>query len=331
MYNLQNVVSDIEEVPASWVYKNYYKRLTQTNINQPFDGRIIKVKSVRNRDSDPSLCFFYKDGKYLWRDFSQGIGGNFIKFVAYHFNKTNGTAVSLITHDYERYIEGDGEIEEENINDSLINKPEFKINFDVYDENSLKFWDMFKIGIETLNRFNVRRSTGYRIKKGNKNYDFGGMIFAFMCKEGPYQLYQPYSTSGKYINIKTDYLIGSEQLEFKSNVCIIQSGLKDIMASTELDLNIEYVAPPSENTMISKDKMEWLKSKYKFLLTMFDNDKEGIKAMIRYKNAYNLPYVHMKLKKDSAENNSNYSIDFLKHCYTEEINKKLNNSYGSSE
>lgn len=324
-YDIGNIIADISDVPQSWIYKHYYAKFKNGElIKQPFDGRIIRAKSVVNRDSNPSLFFYYKNSHYFWKDFSSGIGGNAMKFVAYHMNKADSVVGNMIMREYEKYLtEGNIESEEPIIFDE-IKKSEFKVVSDFYNEHSLSFWEMHKIDINCLNLFKMRRGIEYHIYKGTEHYSFGGFFFAFYNSKGPYQIYQPHNEKAKYINIDTSYLIGSEQLKFKSDTCIIISGLKDIAAINMIGLNCEYVAGSSETTLISKDNIDFLRSKYKFVLSMLDNDPAGLRAMQTYKKVYKIPYIHVKFRKDLAENNIHYPIEKLKYSYTELIHKKIN-------
>lgn len=331
-YDLGSIVADISEVPESWIYKFFYEELTKGSIiQQPFDGRIIKVKSIRNRDTNPSLCFFHKNGKYFWRDFSEGQGGNAVSFVSSHFNKTPMVAVEMILRKYEEFlIQEDhnlGAYSDKYVT-TEIKKPQFSLTESMMNQQNLDFWQYFKMNINVLNKFKIRYIPEYKIKKGDDIHTFNGQNYGFFNSSGCYQLYQPFNAKCKYLLIDPNYLIGSEQLEFKYNVCIIGSGLKDIGAASVLNLRCEYVAPPSENTLLSKDKIDWLKSKYNFILTMFDNDEAGIKGMRLYEKIYNIPYVHIKLKKDLAENNTHFPENMLRHHYTMLINEKLE-KYGT--
>jgi len=327
LYELDHIVSDIKEVPESWIYKFYYKKLSKGNIsiNQPFNGRIIKVKSLISRDSNPSLCFFYKNRHYYWKDFSVGKGGSAVSFVSYHMNKVEASAINLIICDYEEYLMSTDEKDEIFLPDE-IKRSEFKVKPDYYDVESLKVWERWKIDLPCLNKFKIRNGSYYTILKEDKEYTFNKSFFAFYNSKGPYQIYQP-DNEVKYVNIDTNYLIGSEQLEFKSKFCGIISGLKDICAISMIGLNCEYIAGFSENSLISKDKIDFLNSKYEFVFSMLDDDEAGIRGMKLYEKAYGIPYVHIKgLKKDLALNNEHYSFEKLKYTYTDAIHKKINNT-----
>lgn len=328
-YSVQEIVTKISEVPTEWIYKFFYAFFTEKNfgvgrrIGQPFDGRTIKVRSIVNRDSNPSLCFFYKNGNYYWKDFSTGVGGNSIKFVAYHAGRPENSVEDGIMRKYEDYINGHV-LDVDVIDMSQITRPEYDYTIRPYTAESLNFWNKFKIQDTTLSRFKMRFMPTYTMKKGGASHRFNTFAFGYFNNTGLCQIYQPMLPKVKYLNINTDYLLGSEQLEFKSPFLGIISGLKDIAAITEVGLDCEYIASSSENTLVSGDKMDEFRTKYKFIFSMLDNDEAGFRAMDRYKKVYGIPSIRMKLKQDLAKNNETYPLNNLKFWYTESINKIFN-------
>src|ERR1700749_3672243 len=148
-YVLKNIIVDIDEVPESWIYKHYYYQLSteedplKKQIYQPFDGRSIRVKSLSNRDSNPSLFFFYKNGHYNWRDFSQGEGGNAVKFVSHHNACSENSAKLTIMTEYENFLNNGGEFETCPINNEVIEKPIFEPVVKKFSNFSLDDWALF--------------------------------------------------------------------------------------------------------------------------------------------------------------------------------------------
>jgi Toprim-like len=329
-FEIKNVVANISKVPTDWIYKHYYKLFSTDDkskniMNQPFDGRIIKVRSLSSRDTTPSLCFYYKDGKYKWKDFSTGNGGDVIDFVMVLYNKHKTEVEEIIISSYEQFLENGGIQTDQ----PKVDKPntEYIINVARHNPISLEFWHQFGISIETLNKFGVRKVDNYSIRKdGRIVYSYCGMTFGYYnIEKHPYQIYNPNNSSvAKYITLDPKYLIGYSQLEFKSDTCIIVSGLKDLMAIYELGLDAEYVAPSSETSLLGPEIIDMLKSHYKNILCIFDNDIAGLKAMRRYTVFYDIPYLKISIGKDLAENAKHHKADFLKIFYAFNINKKIN-------
>ena len=64
---------------------------------------------------------------------------------------------------------------------------------------------------------------------------------------------------------------------------------------------LEVVAPDSENTIIKPYIVENLKKKYKKVITLFDNDEAGQKAIQKYKDMYNLDGCSLNNCKDISD------------------------------
>lgn len=324
-FNMKNITSDVGDIPDVWIYKYYADKFGKP-INQPFDGRQIRIRSFTNRDTTPSLFIYLGKGdRYYWKDHSSQNGGDAIDFVKHLLSKTYTVAVQQIIKDFDEFIESGKNLSDyDNAKIEVVNI-EYNAIKRAWDFNDLNFWAEWKITAHTVRRYNVEPLRNFIITKNGIANNIYSSAWGFYSKvEGLYQIYQPNNTNCKYINTKKDYLIGSDQLLYMNNTCIIVSGLKDLMALESIGLNIETVAPKSENTLLHHDKIEKLKSQYDHVITMFDNDEPGIRAMETYKRIYNIPYIHVHLEQDLAKNNKRYDIDFLKNHYTLLIDKKIN-------
>lgn len=331
MYNLEKLSVDIKDIPEAFIYKWYseYNDKRSQIITQPFDGRTIRMHSFMNKDTTPSLFLYYRnDGSYHWKDHSSGISGDAIYFVQQLISKNWHIAVEAIKREYDVFLENGGDIEEYNIRPTEVINIEFEEKKRTMTTRDLDFWLQWKIKSHLIIHYKVDPLISYSLLKDNQiigNFNHLSDCYGFYSKnEGLYQIYQPGQKEYKYVNTKKDYLIGSDQLLYNRNTCIITSGLKDLMSLKVLGLALESVAPKSENTIISYDKIEMLKSKYKHVITMFDNDDAGVKAMNLYKKVYDIPFIHLHLHKDLAENNEKEELDFLRKHYSIYINKLIN-------
>ena len=116
-----------------------------------------------------------------------------------------------------------------------------------------------------------------------------------------YKIYQPFSKKHKFHKVKP-YLQGYDQLKFDKPYLIICSSLKDAMCLRSFNYKkIEVIAPDSENTMIKPYIVQNLKKKYKKIITLFDNDEAGKKAIHKYKEMYNLDGCSLNNCKDISD------------------------------
>ena len=73
------------------------------------------------------------------------------------------------------------------------------------------------------------------------------------------------------------------------------------MCLKSIGYNIEVIAPDSENTMIKPHIIHYLKKKYKNVITLFDNDDAGKKAVDRYHKVYGINGLVSPLSKDISD------------------------------
>jgi DNA primase len=287
MLNTLAITTNIKDIPNPWVFE-YYLKLSERLL-----GQELKINSVFTADKTPSFTIFpTEDGKYCFKDFSSGKGGNHVTLVQEMFNISSLDAIKKIASDYTNSV-SKGEIS------ATHNLSEFKVrtNFKVqwvqprkWTKEDEKFWSQFKIGSKLLEKFNIKPLSEYKLVRESPYKELtisGPNLYGYFRKEGAcYKIYQPFAKEYKFIKI-SDYIQGYHQLTYDKPYLVIMASLKDMMSFYKLGFkNVEAIAPHSENTMIPKATMERLLSKYKGVCTMFDNDEAGIKGMTKYKETY---------------------------------------------
>ena len=94
------------------------------------------------------------------------------------------------------------------------------------------------------------------------------------------------------------YIQGMDQLKFNKPYLIITSSLKDGMCLKKFRYPVEFISPDSEGSVIREEVIRNLKTKYKGIACMFDNDTAGNKAMEKYKELYDIPSLLLPMEKD---------------------------------
>jgi hypothetical protein len=272
------------------------------------DGQDIKIKSLFNpKERTPSMCIYFDKNKqvYKFKDFSTDKGGGAIDFIKHLYQCNFGQAVAIIIEDYNEFI--------------LHNNGGYDIQeFKAYSKYQVKdtttrpwttadqyYWTKFNIGSRLLEGHNVKPLSGYTMSKdddeGYKELEITGKyLYGYFTDQGEvYKIYQPKVKDKKFIKVK-NYIQGSEQLK-GHDYLVITSSLKDLMALKSLKTKLDVIAPDSENSMIKKEIIDEYKTKYKGIVTIFDNDDAGVRAMKKYQEQYNIPYVHLKMSKDLAD------------------------------
>lgn len=303
MLKTKNLVSSIKEVPYTWIFEHYCK------LPEKLTGQDMKIKSMFNpKERTPSMCIYYdkRACKYKFKDFSTDRGGDAYNLVKELKNVNFFGATSDIIENYNEFIlhnNGGYDVKE------FKERSKYKVSSTQtrgWTTADQYYWTKFNIGSRLLEAHNVKPLQSYTMMKEEdgemKELEISGPnIYGYFKNNGElYKIYQPKVQDKKFIKVN-DYVQGAEQLQGKDYL-IITSSLKDLMALKSLKLkNIDVIAPDSENTMIKKELMELYKQQYKQVITLFDNDEAGQKAMQKYYETYDVPFIHLKMSKDLAD------------------------------
>ena len=325
MFNTKNFVLEGSDVPSTWVFQ-YYLELPES-----LTGQDIKIKSIFNpNERTPSFCIYVDKTimQYKFKDFSTGKNGSKVDLVKELFNLEFHEAMNKIVQDYNKYIKSS------DYKDIKI-KPAARWKVDYIKERGWtiedrKFWLSFRIGKTILEKYNVKPIDYYNLVKeeedGIKKLKIGSKwCYGYFDKDGNvYKIYQPKSKKNKFFKVKS-HLQGYDQLQYNKPYLVICSSLKDAMCLKGIGYNIEVISPDSENTMIKPHIVEYLKKKYKKVITVFDNDEAGKHAIKRYYDTYGIHGVYPTLSKDVSDAMKEYGLKevhaMLKPLLKETLNK----------
>lgn len=245
--------------------------------------------SPLRRDSKPT-CSFYKNGKgeLLLKDFNGSFCGNFISVVMERFGLTYRSALQTIAIDFgiikragakvnRPLIEYSGEILEE------TKTADIRVELKDFTEKELKWWDSFGISEKTLKRYHV-----YSIKHVFLNGNLFGSSTDNVPMYGYYggkkdglemwRIYMPTKRSYRFLsNWSKSMIQGVNKLPASGELLVITKSMKDLMLFHEL--GIPAIAPNSESTFLNENQINKLKSRFKRIVVLFDNDLPGMQAM----------------------------------------------------
>jgi hypothetical protein len=304
MLSTKNLIVHESQVPSYWVFQ-YYLGLTT-----PLTGQREKIRSVFNPSEKTPSMYIYVDKsvmQYKFKDFSTGKQGSKIDLVMLLFQITYGEAVSKLIDDYNTFIKKNG-------TSSVVLKPEENWTVSYYSERSwfqhdAKFWLSFNIGSKILKEHNVRPIEYYEMTKGSERIKIkSDYIYGYFTKYGEiYKIYQPYNRKKKFLKISS-YVQGIDQLKYNQPYLVICSSLKDAMCLKSIGYNVEAIAPDSENSILKPLIVNHLLQKYKRVVTLFDNDEAGIKAITRYNEVYGIDGSFLSLDKDISDAVKNFGL-----------------------
>jgi DNA primase len=81
------------------------------------------------------------------------------------------------------------------------------------------------------------------------------------------------------------------------------------MSLSKFGFNAEFVAPDSENTVISPGAIAMYRAKYEKIVILFDNDTAGKKAAAKYEAQYSIRYVTLPLSKDLSDSVRDHGLE----------------------
>jgi len=301
------------------------------NLPEQLTGQDVKLRSMFNpMEKTPSFCIYVdkRINQYKFKDFSSGKNGNKVDLVKLLFNLEYIPAAIKIVKDYNKYIKTDGFKEVD-----FVPSAKWKVDFvktRLWNTSDSMYWLSFRIGMNILSEFNVKPIEYYNIIKeedsGTKLMKIeNDSLYGYFDKEGDvYKIYQPRSKAHKFHKVK-QHLQGYDQLKFDKPYLVICSSLKDALCLRSMGYNIEVVAPDSENVSIKPHIIEHLKKKYKKVITLFDNDSAGKKAVALYKDTYKINGFVLDISKDISDAMKEHGFDkvhqHLKPLLKETLNK----------
>lgn len=307
MITTTSIVTSLNDVPHTWIFEHY------CSLPERLTGQDVQIKSVFNpADKRPSLSIFCKNSQYYYKDFSTDKGGSAISFVMEVFNLTFAEAVNKVIRDYTNYTAKHGNAH----NVELVEKIPYKLeSFDKrgWTTSDAKYWGSFCISSKTLEKYNVVPLSSFTFSRvENGVYDFYSTsrpyMYGFFRDDGAlYKIYQPFNTDRKFMKLD-NYIQGFDQLSFTQPYLIITSSLKDGLALLEMKYPIEFIAPDSESVLIRPEIINNLKTKYKKIICIFDNDAPGIRGMEKYKEEYDIPFIIPVLEKDISDSVKKYGL-----------------------
>jgi hypothetical protein len=302
MFSSKSFIDDVNNVPSTWIFENYL------GLNQKLSGQSVRINSLFNiNDKTPSMYIYYnsESHSYKYKCFSTGKSGGPVDLMMFVWNVSFYEASQRIIKDYSDYLKTGKICETKIVEHSKWKVDKWKTRG--WTKNDAEFWSEYNISSKMLEKYNVLPIERYVMQKVSydKNVEeeftiVSKHVYGYFTKSGIlYKIYQPKNRERKFIKI-CDYIQGYEQLENRP-VLVIASSLKDCMAIKSMNLNVDVVAPDSENSMLHSDVIFEFKDLYEYIVTVFDSDEAGIKAMKMYEEKHKIPFCYLPLEKDIAD------------------------------
>lgn len=273
---------------------------------------------VRKEKTPSFYIFKARDGKYRWKDFGfTGKSGNAVNLVMELFNLTYKGAKEKLLQDLSGVTLYLG------LPPKVLVEPkpsiiDIKIKSKPFTVADLKYWSMFGINQQTLNKFMVYSISHYWINNKLIYIPKNQLSFAYYLS-GKWKIYSPYSKI-KWITNGNSYTIqGASQLVEKGELLVLSKALKDVMILDSF--GIPAIAPQSESVLLDRSIMISLFKRFDNIVTFFDSDLSGINLAKKYYDEYHISGLEVP-KNCCAKDLGEYVVNFgLRE--TEELLKHL--------
>lgn len=269
-------------------------------------------RSPLRRDRQPT-CSFYRNssGTLIFKDFATGQHLNVFGVVQEIFKCDYYESLKIIANDMgivrdKSLHKNPGKINNNTI--KISNKEMSKIQVEVQDftDLELKWWKRYGITFEILKKFKVYSCKhvfidGTLCAKSQQHCP----IFGYYGKKYQglelWRCYFPKRTSFRFINNWPSKKIqGYDQLPKNGKLLVITKSMKDVMCL--YSCGITACAPNSENLFIPDVVLEELKSRFKYIVVFYDNDRPGLHNMAKIRKDHpELTYVFIPKKYNSKD------------------------------
>lgn len=275
-------------------------KLSEEQIFSFYIGSEIKSKklfrSKLRNDKNPT-CSMYrnKSNTLIYKDFATNQHLNCFSYVMELFKCNYYEALKIIANDFNiitdsSVIKNKGKIIPK---DFRIEEKEFsKIQVEIQDftDLELKWWNRYGITLDILKKFNVYSCkhvflNEQIIAKSQQHCPIFGYYGKKYHGEELWRIYFPKRKESRFMgNWPSKKIQGFEYLPKSSKLLVITKSLKDVMCL--YSLGITAIAPNSETQFISKNVLNDLKKRFKYIVVLFDNDLTGVSFMNKQKKKY---------------------------------------------
>ena len=265
----------------------------------------MKVKSPFREDNDPSFVIYTKrNGDFFFIDFATDARGDVFSFVQTMYNCSFVEAIKIMLNDF-GLEESDTPIINPSfktvISDRVIEREKIGVNFRKVQDYDRAYWAKFSITNDTLRQFKIKPVSHVYTKRSSFKADKHAYAFMEKMNNDIYiKVYQPYSDRVKWISsMPAKVIFGWRNLPATGDILILTKALKEVMSIYET-LGIPAVAIQSESVMMKKEVLDDLKSRFKVIISLFDNDNQGQLIASKYEEL-GIPKIFMKNHKNYTD------------------------------
>lgn len=255
-----------------------------------------KIKSpFRNNDKNESCSFKYNsNGTLKLKDFGGQVNCDCFELVGllHSINCNHKQGFMLILNIIAKHfnlIEGTNL--EKRIENNVVVSVKKVITPVITDFNSVdfKYWKRGNLHAKDLKASRIYKCKLVFIDNEliyTESISNPAYLYVFTKKD--FRIYFPYSKKNKFI-CTSNCVQGIDLLPEKQEFVVINKSFKDARSLSTFFIegkNIESFGLGSENSLLSREGYEYLKARYKYIFTLFDNDPTGLHASWVHRKTY---------------------------------------------
>lgn len=249
---------------------------------------ITKIPTIINsplrQDKKPSFGLFSFDGnKIFYRDFATRDSGSIISLFQKMWNLSYNDTWKKIVNDL--HSNSNIDISKSHIPIVKVSTKRgsgFQIVVRDWKQCDIDYWKQYGISIEWLEFADVHPISNIIFKKDNKKSvvpadECAYAFVEFKENKTTYKIYQPLNTNGfKWLNSHDGSVISLwTKLPERADKIVICSSLKDALCLWA-NTGIPAIAPQGEGYGLSEHSINDLKTRFKQVFILLDNDKPGL-------------------------------------------------------
>ena len=236
-----------------------------------------KYANPLREDHEPGCVFYYSGDNLYFHDFAKGWTWDCFNVVQEKYNINFYRALQRINRDY------DLNFRPTRTKAARLAPPRQKFLMQIvptkWTDETYAYWKEYKIYKKTLKKFNVYNVKNVWVDKrlyyrATTTNPIFGYVFPTTNRV---KLYRPLSPDPSFkwrSNTSKQDIFGYEQLPKTGNLLLIVSSLKDLMVLDQL--GYVGIAFQSEIGSLDSTLREELESRFKKIITIYDNDATGI-------------------------------------------------------
>lgn len=307
-------------------------KVNQESIMKYYTGNDVTSKklvtSCLRNDNHVTVGYYKsKSGILYMHDFATNEHIDCWNLVMKKFNVNYYSALKIIAQDF-NLIESSNIVKSKPLMvESLKETESSKIQVQIkeFSEEELNWWNQFGITQKYLKKYHV-----YSIQNVFLNGElkfvssstcpiYGYYFGKDKNHEEKWKIYFPMRKEFRFLNnVNKKTLQGYKQLPKNGDLLVVTKSMKDVIALNRF--GIAAVAPNSETLFVNEKQLEEFKSRFKYILVMYDNDRPGLHNMwlIRKKNPdLNYYFLPFYLSKDFTDSIKLVGVDNMKDYVNE--------------